>query len=135
MTDLAATIADFLRSIGMEVRESSLTKPTFLPGLTIDHGALVYDPALLKYPGDLLHEAGHIALTPTSDRAAISGTADPDGGLKMGAIAWSWAALLRLGLDPSIVFMKRDIAALRAVTSRIFASGTTSASRCCSTRD
>jgi hypothetical protein len=104
MADVTASIVDFLRGIGIDVRQSILTEPTFLPGVTIDRGALVYDPAQLKFPGDLLHEAGHIAMTPASDRAAMSGTANPDGGIEMGAIAWSWAALLHLGLEPEILF-------------------------------
>ena len=104
MADATATIVNFLRSIGIEVRESILTEPTFLPGLTIERGTLLYDPAQLTHPGDLLHEAGHIAITPARERAAMSGAADPDGGLEMAAIAWSWAALLHLGLQPEILF-------------------------------
>ncbi|MGB7019857.1 MAG: hypothetical protein WBD80_11725, partial [Xanthobacteraceae bacterium] len=51
-----------MRSIGIEVRAATLIEPTFLPGLDIRHGAILADEARLTYPGDILHEAGHIAV-------------------------------------------------------------------------
>ena len=40
-----------------------------MPGLTIVDGTLVVDAVRLAWPGDILHEAAHIALTPPSRRA------------------------------------------------------------------
>lgn len=104
MSDVTATIVDFLRHIGLQVRTAELPDDTFLPGITIERGALVYDPARLRYPGDLLHEAGHLAFTPARDRGALSTHATSDLGEEIAAIAWSYAAAVHLGIDPSHVF-------------------------------
>ena len=53
----------FLAEIGIPVSETTLSQSTFVPGILIDQGRLLVDPAKLLYPGDLLHEAGHIAVT------------------------------------------------------------------------
>lgn len=98
------TIVTFLRDIGLEVRIAPLPPPTFLPGVTLDRGAIVYDPEHLAYPGDLLHEAGHLAFIPAATRAVVSDGWPFDAGEEMAAIAWSYAAALNLGLDPSVVF-------------------------------
>jgi hypothetical protein len=62
----------------------------------------------LKYPGDLLHEAGHIAVTEERLRPLI-GTEEMDNdwpslGDEIAAILWSYAALSHLNLDPKVVF-------------------------------
>ena len=101
---VAARIAAFLAGIGIAIREESLAGPTFLPGITISHGVLVIDETRLLYPGDILHEAGHLAVLTPSARAAVDGDVGDDGGMEMAAIAWSYAAALHLGLDPSVVF-------------------------------
>ncbi len=101
---VTATIVTFLRAIGLDVRHSPLTEPTFLPGIWIDHGALVVDETLLCFPGDLLHEAGHLAVAAPSRRSLIVGDAGADPAEEMMAIAWSYAAAIHLQLDPAIVF-------------------------------
>jgi hypothetical protein len=101
---LAARIVSFLVEIGIAVREEPLSGPTFLPGLTIHRGALVIDESRLLYPGDILHEAGHLAVLTPSARAAADGDVGDDAGMEMAAIAWSYAAALHIGLDPSVVF-------------------------------
>ena len=45
----------------------------FLPGIRLEQGALLVDESQLTYPGDLLHEAGHIAMTPPELRPSLSG--------------------------------------------------------------
>ena len=70
----------------------------------------MYDAQKLLSPGDLLHEAGHVAVLTKSDRIGVtspevSGDMEP-GGVEMAAIAWSWAALKYLGIAPEIVFHK-----------------------------
>jgi hypothetical protein len=97
-------IIGFLVSIGLQVRRRDISEPTFMPGIRIESGALNVDLARLTYPGDLLHEAGHLALMEPARRTAATGDAGADGGEEMGAIAWSYAAALHVPIDPRIVF-------------------------------
>ena len=105
---LVDRIAGFLAEVGIRVRSRAIDEPTFVPGLKIEAGEILVDESKQPYPGDLLHEAGHIAITAPQERRELSGTIDmPDrqgGGYEMAAIAWSYAALCHLGLDPSVVF-------------------------------
>ena len=101
---IAVRIVAFLREIGLDIRVRELTEPTFLPGIQIEHGGLVVDTARLTHPGDLLHEAGHLAVVPPAERAAMHGDAGEDQANEMMAIGWSYAALVHLGLEPSVVF-------------------------------
>lgn len=96
--------ADFLRGIGLQVRRGALDDGCFLPGLALIGGALVVDESRLKYPGDLLHEAGHLAMLTAAERSRVDGTLAADGGEELGAIAWSYAAALHLALDPAVLF-------------------------------
>src|SRR4051812_8227650 len=101
-----ADIADFLRSVGLEVRAAELPPDEcFLPGIRLDRGAVLYDVAALTWPGGLLHEAGHVAVAPPGARPLFTGAADVPG-LDMGrlehaAVAWSYAAALAAGVDPA----------------------------------
>lgn len=101
---LTSRIVGFLRAIGVEVCARELPEPTFLPGLRIDRGRLLVDEARLLYPGDLLHEAGHLAVTPAAERGEMGDDAGADLGYEIGAIAWSYAAALHLEIDPAVVF-------------------------------
>ena len=100
---LIATITGFLDRIGIPVSIEPVAEGSFLPGVTVRYGTLVFDPANLPHPGDLLHEAGHIALTDPEVRGKIAEVSE-SGGEEMGAICWSYAAALELGIDPAIVF-------------------------------
>ena len=99
---LTARLVEFVRGIGIAVRAESLEPTTFLPGIAIRHGGLVIDPPSLAYPGDILHEAGHIAVSDPAER--YQETLTPNDGDELAAIAWSYAAIRWLGLDPAIVF-------------------------------
>jgi hypothetical protein len=99
-----ATIVAFLREVGIPVSTATLTDPTFLPGILLSHGGIVVDVERLRFPGDLLHEAGHVAVSSPGRRSAIQGDAGPDPAEEMMAIAWSYAASVYLQLDPSVVF-------------------------------
>ena len=99
---LTQRLADFVRGVGIEVRAGELPDATFLPGLDIQGGAIVIDEARLAYPGDLLHEAGHVAVAEPDGRSAP--TLTPTDGEEMAALAWSYAALTHLDLDPAVVF-------------------------------
>ena len=104
VTDEAtATIIAFLRDIGIGVELAELPE-SFLPGIGVERGRLLVDPSRLAYPGDLLHEAGHLAVMPPSDRAGRVGNVGDDQGEEIVAILWSWAALLHLRLSPDVVF-------------------------------
>jgi hypothetical protein len=97
-------IVSFCREIGLVVQERELPADTFVPGILIENGHLVIDRAKLAYPGDLLHEAGHIAVTPPSQRAAMSGNLQSTQADEIAAQAWSFAAARHLGIDPAVVF-------------------------------
>jgi hypothetical protein len=97
----------FLKEIGIEVIEKEL-ETTFLPGLSLGPNCLYIDFEKLLYPGDILHEAGHLAVT-TSVERKIAGTNEmasdwPTQGEEMGAILWSFAAAKHLELPVDFVF-------------------------------
>lgn len=103
-------ISSFINSIGIRMLYATLEQDTFLPGIFIDRGVLVVDKKKLLYPGDLLHEAGHIAVMKEEDRYQIQGNVgiakkeNEAAGEELMAIAWSYAALVHLKLSPEIVF-------------------------------
>ena len=99
-----ARILEFLTTIGLEVRREPIERPTVLPGITVDHGTLVVDEARLTHVGDLLHEAGHLAVVPAPDRGRLTVDVGADGGNEVAALAWSYAAARHLGLAPEVVF-------------------------------
>lgn len=108
---LLQKIAGFVNSIGIPCKPGTIDRETFLPGVDINNGSIVYDEARLISPGDILHEAGHIAVLLEKDREKVtspdvSGDLQP-GGAEMAAIAWSWAALRHLGLSPDVVFHEK----------------------------
>ncbi len=100
-------IVRFLTHIGLDVTTAQLGDDTFLPGILIERGRMLIDPRRLRYPGDLLHEAGHLAVLVPAVRASFGdGAADADvdmAKLEVLAIAWSYAAALHLELDPAVV--------------------------------
>lgn len=98
---LIAQISAFLDRIGIATVAEPV-RDSFLPGLTVRGGAIVYDPDI-PYPGDLLHEAGHIAVTDPALRPALDTVSD-DQAEAMAAMSWSYAAALEIGIDPGIVF-------------------------------
>ena len=59
----------FLRDIGIAVCEAEVPEGSFLPGIRIERGGLRVDRARLRWPGDLLHEAGHLAVVPAALRS------------------------------------------------------------------
>ena len=97
-------IIRFLRDIGIQTKWVELSEETFLPGIGVDCGTLLIDEPKLLYPGDLLHEAGHLAVIPAERRMRAQNYIGKKAAEEMMAIAWSFAALTHLGLDPSVVF-------------------------------
>ena len=104
---LTARIAAFLVEVGIPFERADVPE-SFLPGVTLDRGRLLVDQSRLAYPGDLLHEAGHVAAAPAWARPAMSGAIDvPDldtSNLEWAAIPWSYAAATAIGIDPALVF-------------------------------
>ncbi len=99
---LVARIVPFLEQIGIRVRVEPVPG-SLLPGATVHGDALVFDPESLPWPGDLLHEAGHIAVSDPATRAGQTEVSS-DPAEEMAAMAWSYAAAVELGIDPRHVF-------------------------------
>lgn len=104
-------IISFLREIGIPVKEQALETDGFLPGVEIQAGSLIVDRSTLKYPGDLLHEAGHIAVMTSEERASSSGNLNASDipvhtleGYELSAIAWSYAAACHLEMPIEVLF-------------------------------
>ena len=97
----------FLGSVGINVIMQPINGHSFLPGLQLEGGRLIIDTEKLLYPGDILHEAGHLATMPSELRKTMSDTLpnnDLNQGGEMMALAWSYAACIHLDIDPAIVF-------------------------------
>ncbi len=107
VTQLEQIVA-FLNSIGVATRQGVVPGDAFLPGIRVTRGALVYDPPTLRWPGDLLHEAGHIATTPAALRGTLDGGIELPGDVghatEAEVSAWAYAAACHLQLDPAVVF-------------------------------
>jgi len=101
---VAAAIIQFLNEIGLAVKAETFDEKTFLPGIKMDQGVILIDPARLKYPGDLLHDAGHLAIKADKERRQAGPDAGGDPAEEMMAIAWSYAALTHLELPLEVVF-------------------------------
>lgn len=100
-------VLSFLNEIGINVVEKELDN-TFLPGLSLGPGCLYIDYGKLLYPGDILHEAGHLAVTSATERA-VAGTDEmasewPTQGEEIAAMLWSFAAANYLKLPIEFVF-------------------------------
>jgi hypothetical protein len=102
--DLTDRIAAFLGAIGLPCRRGTIAGATVLPGILIEDGGIVYDEDTLRYPGDLLHEAGHLAVMSPERRRRSRPHVGKYAAEEMMAIAWSYAAAVHLGLDPAVVF-------------------------------
>lgn len=102
--ELITRITGFLDEIGIPWVCAPLDGEPFLPGVRIENGVLKFDPDTLQWPGDLLHEAGHIAVTPPSRRITLDGKLEVAPADEMATLAWSYAAAIGCGIDPAIVF-------------------------------
>ena len=119
---LTNLLASFVRDVGIAVEAATLPDATLLPGLEIRGGVVRIDAGRLLYPGDILHEAGHVAVSDPADRhrPEFSST---DGGEEMAAIAWSYAAARRLGVAPEVVFHPQGYKGGGAALVENFTSG------------
>ncbi|MGJ1385409.1 hypothetical protein ACR782_04345 [Sphingobacterium spiritivorum] len=104
------SVINFLNEIGIPVLEQESRQESFLPGIFIDKGRILIDRTRLLHPGDILHEAGHVAVMSPEERMLSSGDLfehiDKNAldGYELSAIAWSYAASVFLNLPASFVF-------------------------------
>lgn len=98
----------FIIEIGIQVEFKKTREGTLLPGFEIDKGILYINKDAILYPGDILHEAGHIAVVPANERSTLNAQSiaqrknrDAE---EMMAIAWSYAACVYLDIDAEFVF-------------------------------
>lgn len=99
---LVTRLTSFVQSVGIEVQACSINWKTQFPGLDIKGGAVLVDQSQLIHPGNILHEAGHIAVHDPARRMETKFL--PSKGEELSALAWSYAAVVHLGLDAELVF-------------------------------
>jgi GNAT superfamily N-acetyltransferase len=97
------TILAFLRGIGLTIEMGAVTDGV-QPGIRLIANGLCVDLDNLFFAGDLLHDAGHLAVMPPSRRSAYLPLPTTDGGEEMATLAWSYAAALHIGIPPEVVF-------------------------------
>lgn len=97
-------ILQFLTKIGIKTSFCSLNEATFLPGILIDKGQIFIDMEKLAYPGDLLHEAGHLAVLEPTIRANANAEVLGNPGDEISAILWSYAAACEIQLPIDCLF-------------------------------
>lgn len=122
---MLCSVIEFVRGAGLDV-EIHAGASGFVPGVQIEHGTLLVDPSVCE-PGNLLHEAGHIAITPGNFRHFMSGDLskgmaimydrleelhlDPEHPIVRACIqcsdpeatAWAWSAGRAIGVPPRVI--------------------------------
>jgi hypothetical protein len=101
---LTEKIAAFLQEIGLDIRPGAIDQGPIFQGIKVERGVLIYDAEQLPFPGDLLHEAGHLAVKSPDARRHADANMGYDPAEEMMAISWSYAAALHLGIPPEVVF-------------------------------
>jgi hypothetical protein len=103
--NLVTTVVEFLQTIGIPCEYGEVHAGSVVPGVAIVAGALVVDVARLEYPGDLLHEAAHIAVLAPERRPGVEqADLDANQGDEIAAELWSFLAATELGVSPEVVF-------------------------------
>ena len=91
----------FVRS-DLQFKRATIDWKTQFPGLDIRSGSILVDEDRLLHPGNILHEAGHIAVHEPARRA--NAKFSPKRGEELSALAWSYAAIVKLNLSSELVF-------------------------------
>ncbi len=99
---IVTKLSDFVRSIGLDVHYCPIDWKSRFPGLDIRSGSVLIDKERLIHPGNILHEAGHIAVHDPARRGDVKFM--PSRGEELGALAWSYAAIVYLDLNSELVF-------------------------------
>ncbi|MCW8329690.1 hypothetical protein MD588_12810 [Photobacterium sp. SDRW27] len=97
-------IMSFLNNIGLSIEYTLLDEKTFCSGISLKEGRLYIDRGKLFSPGELLYQAGKIAVSPSVDRAKLNGHILHEPCDDMMVIAWCWAALKHLNLTSDVIF-------------------------------
>ncbi|MCU0433380.1 MAG: hypothetical protein MUC87_08010 [Bacteroidia bacterium] len=107
-TALLGKITRFLHEIGIETREGEVPENTFLSAILIKNGVIVYNSEHLQFPGDLLHEAGHVAVSLPAERPLLSNNVleldQNKQGEEMAVLLWSWLAARHIGIPDEVLF-------------------------------
>lgn len=78
---------DFVRTIEfIRGSHAAIVGDTILSGIKVARGVLIYDQARLQFPGDRLHEAGHLAVKSPEDRKLAGDNLSGDPAEEMMAI-------------------------------------------------
>jgi len=98
----------FLHEIGVDIELTQDKLDSFLPGVRIETGKLIVNKSALLCPGDILHEAGHLAcLLPELRPKAndnITESLGPENSFEMAVILWTFAAAKHLDIPLEQVF-------------------------------
>ncbi|GGD83844.1 hypothetical protein GCM10011514_54810 [Emticicia aquatilis] len=104
-----APILKFFDQIGIAYQLTQITEPMFLPGIRIQDGILLIDTEHLLYPGDVIYEAGHLAVAPPEVRPKLT---DPikeqldfdEATHEMMTLAWAYAAAIKSEIPLEVLF-------------------------------
>ena len=99
----AQTIGSWLLKQGFALSIGPIANKTFVPGQSVVGGGIAIDPEVAAYPGDMLHEAGHLAVAEPATRAAMNDVGS-DPGEEMAAIDWSVAAARDCAIPLDVLF-------------------------------
>ncbi|MEL6530469.1 MAG: hypothetical protein AAGK01_04460 [Pseudomonadota bacterium] len=121
-SEVAERCLTFLSNIEITTQPLGRNDAQLLDGLAIVEGRLLVDTNTPVWPGDLLHEAGHIAVAAPEHRANL-GPIEADGGDEMAAIAWSYAASLQCDLSLEHLFHNGGYRGDSAILREAFANG------------
>lgn len=102
-------ILNFLEKINIPFQFTSIDTDTCVSGINIHQGTVQIDLEKLSFPGDLLYEAGRIALAPVAVRPSLTHPIDNQLDFdvatnSMMTIAWSYAAALDAGIPLEVLF-------------------------------
>ena len=111
MSDIYITkIYDFIRSIGIEIEEISIEDSCILPGIKLGSNKIYIDRTKLSYPGDILHDLGHLAVLEAQNRQHFIEFSKNENwatdGDEIAVILWSYAAAIHIGLPLNVLFHK-----------------------------
>jgi len=123
---LLEKITGFLVQIGIGFSMCTIKDETFMPGVGLENGIILIDTEKLLYPGDILHEAGHLAVLSADERVTSTGKLSGEFsqlGNEIMAQAWSYAACVAIGLDPLIVFHEHGYRGAGKALIETFSSG------------
>ena len=103
--ETAARAIDFLDSIGIETDWLGDEEVQRVDGMAIIDGRILVAPDKPLWPGDLLHEGGHVAVCEPESRPCL-GPVEADPTDEFMAIGWSFAAAREIDMPLAQLFHK-----------------------------